>query len=113
MLFVGPNGSSVERVAEHFSGVSVENILPVLTVESLVSTVNLAPGTVGVLPMEDDIRGEFHNTYYNEDGSEEVITKNEYEFKLTFDDIKNSTYEEPLLYHGFGLYVFVVKDLSP
>ncbi|MFP5471735.1 MAG: hypothetical protein ACLGGV_09075, partial [Bacteroidia bacterium] len=54
--------------------------------------------------------GEFHNTYYNEDGSEEVITKNEYEFKLTFDDIKNSTYEEPLLYHGFGLDTFVVKE---
>jgi hypothetical protein len=52
--------------------------------------------------------GDFPDYYYNKD--EGGLNRKEYEFKLIFDDIKNSTYEEPLVYHGFGLDVFVVKD---
>lgn len=63
MLFVGPKGSSDERVAAKFAGVLPESILPVLTVNHLVSTVDMTTGTVGILPLEDDIRGEFHNVY--------------------------------------------------
>lgn len=57
--------------------------------------------------------GDDDDYTFNSDGSTEMKKKKEYEFKMTFDDIKNSTYEEPLLHHGFGLDVFVVKELSP
>jgi prephenate dehydratase len=63
MLFVGPRGSSDERVAALFDDVLAESVLPVLTINHLVSTVDMAPGTVGILPLEDDIRGEFYASY--------------------------------------------------
>lgn len=63
VLFVGPKGSSDERVAEKFFEGEPESVLPILTLENLVTTVDMTPGTVGVLPLEDDIRGEFHASY--------------------------------------------------
>jgi hypothetical protein len=44
------------------------------------------------------------------DDAENPWIHKEYEFKLTFEDIKNSTFEEPLLHHGYGLDAFVVKE---
>jgi len=42
-----------------------------------------------------------------EDG--EISLAKEYKPNLTFTDIKKSTYEEPLLHHGYGFDIFIIK----
>jgi hypothetical protein len=42
-----------------------------------------------------------------EDG--EVILAREHKPNITFTEIKKSTYEEPLLHHGYGFDIFIIK----
>ena len=39
----------------------------------------------------------------------EIALAKEYKPNLTFTDIKQSTYEEPLLHHGYGFDIFIIK----
>ena len=60
LLFAGPKGSSDERAGQLFAeAFDNAEILPLRSLEQVVSTVDSTVGCLGVIPLEDSLHGEF------------------------------------------------------
>ena len=60
VIYSGHRGSSDERVAMRFGErLDRPDVLPLSSISSVVSTVDLTEGVLGVVPLEDSIHGEF------------------------------------------------------
>lgn len=62
-LFVGPHGCSDERAIATFDHLEGIETYPLVSLKDLVLTADLTPGVYGVLPLEDNINGEFRQVY--------------------------------------------------
>jgi len=60
LLFAGPKGSSDERAGRLFAeAFDNAEVLPLRSLEQVVSTVDSTVGCLGVIPLEDSLHGEF------------------------------------------------------
>lgn len=60
LLFAGPRGSSDERAGHLFSKLFDDaEVLPLRSLEQVVTTVDSTVGCLGVIPLEDSLHGEF------------------------------------------------------
>jgi prephenate dehydratase len=60
LLFAGPRGSSDERAGHLFAqAFDSPEVLPLRSLEQVVSTVDSTVGCLGVVPLEDSLHGEF------------------------------------------------------
>jgi prephenate dehydratase len=58
-LFQGPRGSSDERAALLFDGIEPTQVLSLDTLDELLFTVDTVDGTYGIIPLENNVNGEF------------------------------------------------------
>jgi prephenate dehydratase len=58
-LFQGPRGSSDERAAQLFDGIEPTQVLSLDTLDELLFTVDTVDGTYGIIPLENNVNGEF------------------------------------------------------
>ena len=60
LLFAGPSGSSDERAGHLFAqAFDSAEVLPLRSLEQVVSTVDSTIGCLGIVPLEDSLHGEF------------------------------------------------------
>jgi prephenate dehydratase len=58
-LFQGPRGSSDERAALLFDGIEPTQVLSLDSLDELLFTVDTVDGTYGIIPLENNVNGEF------------------------------------------------------
>lgn len=59
IVYVGPAGSSDERAARQFAGVSAIEVLTLDSPKAVLFTADSAPGVYGILPLDDNLHGIF------------------------------------------------------
>lgn len=58
-LFQGPRGNSDERAASLFDGIEPTQVLALDSMDELLFTVDTVDGTYGIIPLENNVNGEF------------------------------------------------------